>query len=143
MKLFGKVILTLGAFIIIGSAVSAAAYYMAPPAYYYPPQAYYAPNYPVFVPQPYGNVRERMTHYFGELPAPVPAPSAYYHAPYPMVPHVQYGIRTYTVYGSTMDEVSYVPYIRRPFLYRNTYMPAQRPGPVILPTYWRQIHNWW
>ena len=155
MKLFGKIILTLAACIIIGGAVSASAYYYQPYQYYphpYYAQPYYAhpyqvapyyyvPPYPVFSSESHGVVKEKMTRYFGALPAPVPAPLVY--SAYPAMRHVQYGIRTYPVYDGASGNVSYVPYVRSPFMYRNVYVQAPSPGPVILPTYWRQMYNWW
>ena len=123
MKLFGKVLLTLAACIVIGSAVSAAAYPMAHAPYYYP---YYSPYAPAYAPYPYA-----------------------YAAPHPVVTHVEYGVRAYPVYGASKAEVSYVPYVHKPFLYQNTYVqvPAPvafpTPGPVIIPNYWKQMHHWW
>ena len=126
MKLLGKVVLTLAVCMIAGSAISAAAHVTGPPAYYYPPYPYYyaSPHYvplyynPVFVSESYGYVKEKMTRYFGELSAPVPA--AY--TSHPAITRVQYGIPTYPVYD-----------------YINMHVQGLRPGPVILPTYWRQV----
>ena len=142
MKLFGKVILALAVCIIAGRAVSAAAYVAGHGAYNYAPHRYYAPNYPIYVSESHGYVKGKMTRYFEELPAPVPTRARYRYDPYPAVRHVQYGVRTYPVYGHR-DEVSYVPYVRKPYLYRNMYVEAPRPGPVILPRYWREMHDYW
>ena len=127
MKMFWKAVLTLAACMIIGSAISAAAHVTPPPAYYYPPpysyyyvSPYYAPLYydPVFVSESHGYVKEKMTRFFGELSPPVPA--AY--TSHPAITRVQYGIQTYPVYD-----------------YINMHVQGFRPGPVILPTYWRQV----